>query len=113
MTNTTNTLASSQINNTMYSANKNEKMIILEHEEIEMDKINKNELGDSFCNGFFLAGLQSTNSKFIPESENQLGPCGHKKCAILSAYRPDILQSFPNNNIEGIELNTSVKIKIN
>jgi len=93
-------------------------MNILEHEEIEikdikdLEKLNKNEIGDSFCSGFFIAGLQPKNSKLIQESENRVGPCGHKKCGILSAYRPDILQSFPNNNIEGIELNTTVNKKI-
>jgi hypothetical protein len=87
-------------------------MNILEHEEIEIDKLNKNEIGDSFCNGFFIAGLQPKNSHLIQESENRIGPCGHKKCSILSAYRPDILQSFPNNAIEGIELNTTVNKKL-
>ena len=92
----------------MVSANKNEKMNILEHEEIDSDKLNKSEIGDTFCDGFFIAGLLPKNAKLIQESEKCIAPCSHKKCSILSAYRPDILQSFPNNNIEGIELNTTV-----
>lgn len=113
-----NTLASSRSNfsqinnNTIHSGNKSDKLNILEHEEIDIEKIGKSEVWDSYCNGFFIAGLHPKDPKLIQESENILGPCGHKKCAILNAYRPDVLQSFPNNNIEGIELNETVYYKL-
>lgn len=80
---------------------------ILDYEEIEI----KNEetfVCDSFCDGFLVAGLPLTNSKVITDSDNMVSVCTHKDCALLPAYKPEVLKRFPKKDHIGLELSNTV-----
>ena len=96
---------SSSINSSVY--NNNLHYNILEHEDIRINQINKFE-NDTFCDMYFLVGLQPKKVRIISDSENFIPPCKHKNCGILNSYRPEIIEFFPLTNNDGIELNTSV-----
>lgn len=87
--------------------NNNMQYNILEHEDIRINQINKFE-SDTFCDMYFLVGLQPKKVRIISDSENYIPPCKHKNCGILNSYRPEILEFFPLTNNDGIELNTTV-----
>jgi len=66
----------------------NNNLIFLESQVLEFSK----HFVESFCEGFFVAGVSTKNVVIINQSESYVSPCGHKKCSILPAYRPEILQ---------------------
>lgn len=112
--NSQNTIMTNQsgTNNTLAATNNITNFSVLEHEEIELKNFNRNEYGDSFCEAFFHAGLIPKKVKMIPDSESFIPPCKHKNCAILNAYRPEIVECFPGSVIDGIELNSTVNFLI-
>ncbi len=85
---------------------------VLEHDEIDFKFFNRNDNGDSFSEAFFLAGIVPKKVKMIPNSDDFIPPCKHKNCAILNAYRPEIIECFPGSVIDGIEINATVIIFI-
>jgi len=95
--------------NTLTGGNNISHFSVLEHEEIDIKKYNRLDHGDSFCDGYFYVGLTPKLVKMIPDSENFISPCKHKNCEILNAYRPEILEYYPSNVIDGIEINSTVK----
>jgi len=101
--------SNSQNNNTIFSSNNVTHFSVLEHDEIDINKFDRNEYGESFCDAFFHAGLFPKKAKMIPDSENFIPPCKHKNCGILNAYRPEIINCFPSSIIDGIEINSTVK----
>lgn len=70
----------------------------LDYEEINIAKYEAENnyafYKDSFCEGFFIAGLPRQKAKVIVDSEHLLAPCRHKICNMLPAYKPDIIKRF-------------------
>lgn len=113
--NSQNTLFTNQsgTNNTIVGTNNFTHFTVLEHDEIEIKNFKRNEYGDSFCEAFFHAGLLAKKVKMIPDSDSFIPPCKHKNCAILNAYRPEIIECFPTHVIDGIEINSTVIFYLN
>jgi hypothetical protein len=63
---------------------------------------------ESFADYFFICGMPKTNGRNIPDSEDLLSCCKHKKCGVLRSYRPDILQRFPEGSNKVFNLCSSV-----
>jgi hypothetical protein len=79
--------------------------------EPEFLTINNNyekKVGENFCESFFISGLPYIGSRLINKSEEYIPPCSHGDCAILPAFKPDILFRYPENNSKEFELNNSV-----
>ncbi len=68
----------------------NNNIIFLENQVLEISK----HFLESFCEAFFVAGVSNKNAVKINQSESYISPCNHKKCSILPAYKPEILQRF-------------------
>ena len=67
----------------------------------------KKDIGKNFCESFFIAGV-SKDSRLILNSEGFNPTCGHKDCAILPSFKPDILFKYPATDSNLLELNNSV-----
>ena len=98
----------SATNNTLSGTNNITHFTVLEHDEIDLKDFIRNDYEDSFCEAFFHAGLVAKKVKMIPDSDNFIPPCKHKNCAILNAYRPEIIECFPGSVVDGIEINSTV-----
>lgn len=71
------------------------------------------KLGDYLCEAIFISGLSSKEAQLIKNSESYTSPCSHNDCAILPAYRPDILCRFPKHDLDYLSLSNSVNFNLN
>ena len=71
-------------------------------EPISITSLNKNQNYNTFCEGFFISGIQTPikESSIIEDSSNFFSTCGHKFCSLLLSIRPEILHYFINDNFE-------------
>jgi len=79
------------------------KLIILNPIECEIPEKEKH-IPDSFCDGFFIAGLKQNNSLAVENSEDYISPCCHENCSMLPAYKPEILFRYPVKDSNRLEL---------
>ena len=58
---------------------------------------------------FFLAGFNKVSSTVIPNSRGRLYKpnCSHSECSTFSAYKPDLISSFPTNGLFPVDSNTA------
>jgi hypothetical protein len=81
---------------------------ILEYEEVPFSEtvlISKDFISqDFFCDAFFISGLPMTRAKVIPDSEHFIPPCKHQRCGILPAYKPEVLNKFPEQDLRNFEI---------
>ena len=71
-------------------------------EPISIKTLNKNNTYNTFCEGFFVSGIQTPikETSIIEDSVNFCSTCGHKFCSLLLSIRPEILHYFINDNFE-------------
>ena len=71
-------------------------------EPISIKSLNKNNNYNTFCEGFFVSGIQTPikETSIIEDSVNFCSTCGHKFCSLLLSIRPEILYYFINDNFK-------------
>ena len=83
--------------------------------DFEKEEFNKLEITlpqDSFCSGFFIAGLRYNDAVIIEDPNNELSArCKHKECSSMPSYKPTVLFSHKKVDNTKLELNDDV-IKI-
>jgi hypothetical protein len=82
----------------------------IDYEERALDD---HEPDGSFADMFFIAGIPKQNAKVIPESKYLSAPCKHKDCSILHSYKPNIIHRYPQEDLKGLKLSSSVSLLIN
>ena len=60
---------------------------------------------ETFCEGFFIASFPYTKAQVIENSQSFPSPCGHKKCSVLPAMKPEIIMRYPLKDTKNLELN--------
>lgn len=83
----------------------NNQLIPVNSEESILPEKDDN-LPDSFCEAFFIAGLPQENAVTLPGGEDYLSPCRHDNCSMLPSYKPEIISRYPVNNSNRLELNS-------
>ena len=79
------------------------KLTILNPVECEIPDKEKH-IADSFCDGFFLAGLTPLKASVVECSEEYNSSCGHQDCSLLPSYKPEILSRYPVKDSKLLEL---------
>lgn len=78
------------------------KITYLQYEVKSIDDIKEN----SFCEGFFLAGLNKDNLETIVNFEETKATCNHSDCSILFPYKPKIIAKVQKNSASSsLEIN--------
>ena len=69
-------------------------------------KLTKNPIErETFCEGFFIASFPYQRAQVIENSQSFPSPCGHKKCSIFPAMKPEIIMRYPLKDTKNLELN--------
>jgi len=80
--------------------------------DFEKEEFNKLEITlpqDSFCSGFFIAGLRYNDAVIIEDPNNELSAsCKHKECSSMPSYKPTVLFSHKKVDNTKLELNDEV-----
>ena len=95
--------------NTSEEVKKNIDVKIVDYSHTKTHIYYKKDIGKNFCESFFISGL-TKDSRLILNSEGFNPTCGHKDCAILPSFKPDILFKYPATDSNLLELNNSVLI---
>ena len=64
----------------------------------------KNER-ETFCEGFFIASFPYKKAQVIENSQSFPSACGHTKCSVLAAMKPEIIMRYPLKDTKDLELN--------
>ena len=60
---------------------------------------------ETFCEAFFIASFPCKNGKVIENSQSFPAACGHKKCSVFPAMKPEIIMRYPLEDTKNLELN--------
>ena len=73
---------------------------------IKKSKMTKNkEERETFCEGFFIASFPCQNAQVIENSQSFPSACGHQKCSVFNAMKPEIIMRYPLEDTKNLELN--------